>query len=416
VLEKIIATSILEFCLNNGVFKNQFGFLPYRSAAGQLLRSFDFWTNAIDNRNPFHTVYLDFARAFDRVSHEKLLFRLYHIGIRQDVLGWIRSFLSGRMQRVRVDSSYSSYCNVTSGVPQGSVLGPLLFAIFIDTLSECINGDKLWLFADDSEVSRVVKTTADFVALQGTLDRISSWTNTWQLPLAENKCQVLAGGKGLAPNYSLNGVPVAVVNQVTHLGVECTDTLCFSIHCAKLAAKGHQKSYILRKCFPTSDAHTLVKVFKTYVRPIVEYCSVIWSPYLKKDIEILENVQRKFTKSLPGMKNKSYDERLSALSLDSLELRRIKIDLITCFRLLRGEMYQGEGESILGNILSCRTRGHDWRFGWPKARLNCRHHFFVSRVGRIWNKLPAFVVDAPSVHSFKHRLSSVNLKIYCVVF
>ena len=312
--------------------------------------------------------------------------------------------MSPRTQRVRVDGVLSDAVEVLSGVPQGSVLGPLLFIIYIDTLSDGILDGLLSLFADDSRLGQSVICKDDVASLQASLDVIHNWSLNWQLPLSPEKCEVMSFGGVLNETYYLGGSPLENVNKHRDLGITVCEDLSFSTHCALIAAKGHQQAYLLRKCFTHSCAEALVQVFKTYVRPILEYNSAVWSPYLVSDIKKIENVQRRFTKYLPGMRGLLYAERLAALSLESLLFRRRMTNLHICYLLVRGSPYQGDGPPLITCNTELRTRGHRWRFDWRRANLNCRHNFFLLRTGRMWNSLPSFVVEAPNLKSFKSLL------------
>ena len=359
----------------------------------------------MDEKSPFHIIYLDFTKAFDKISHEKLIFRLKCLGISGKLLNWLIGFLKGRTQRVRIDNCLSHPINVSSGVPQGSVLGPLLFAIYVDTLHEQVGNNFLYLFADDSKLANFVRSVMDHANLQIGLEGINVWSKDWQLPLAPDKCRIMSVGGPLLYDYTLDGKLLNPTSEQVDLGVKINDDLKFSAHCSTIAAKGHQRAFLLRKCFRYSNAYVLVKAFKVYVRPLLEYCSEIWNPYLKKDVRRIENVQRRFTKYLPELHGLTYGQRLEKLNLPSLEFRRLIIDLCTCYKLLRSDSYQGHGPPLISPDAKT-TRGHNWRFDWKKANCNSRHYSFIPRVGRVWNSLPCEVVDAPSLHTFKNRINT----------
>src|SRR5437867_4960454 len=174
----------------------------------QLLKCTDDWTKNLDNKVPTDIIYLDFAKAFDTVSHNMLYFKLQKFGITGDLLKWIIAFLSNRSQRVVINGVFSSFCKVSSGVPQGSVLGPLLFLLFINDLPEFLHDNvSCVLFADDVKIYKDITSVADSEIMQSTLNEIQNWSLMWKLELSPHKCVVLHLGKNNPHfNYVLNGV------------------------------------------------------------------------------------------------------------------------------------------------------------------------------------------------------------------
>lgn len=179
-------------------------------------------------------------------------------------------------------------------------------------------------------------------------------------------------------------------------------------HCDHIVKSARQRLAIIKRYFTSGDTKTLVWAFKVFIRPILEYASPVWSPHLLKDINLVESVQRNFTKYLPGLAKKSYSERLKLLRLDSLELRRIKIDLNLTYSLLHG--LTGLDYKIFFTIRgNDRTRGHPLKLVVKSVQRDCRKYFFSQRVVNIWNLLPTEVVLAPTITSFKRRLSAIDL-------
>ncbi|CAC5405728.1 Glycosyltransferase-like domain-containing protein 1,Glycosyltransferase-like domain-containing protein 1-like [Mytilus coruscus] len=168
----------------------QFGFLSGRWTTLQLLHVLEKWTKILDNGGSIDTVYLDFMKAFDTVPHKQLIGKLKSYGIAEEIISWVKSFLSGRKQQLRVNSSYSEFKQVTSGIPQGSILRPILFVIYINDLPEMLDSN-CYMFADDTKVFRQIQTTDDNDALQRDLSHIETWSNTWLLRFHLDKCQIM---------------------------------------------------------------------------------------------------------------------------------------------------------------------------------------------------------------------------------
>jgi len=244
------------------------------------------------------------------------------------------------------------------------------------------------------------------------VENLEIWCNNWQLPISTNKCNVLHLGKRNQKfPYSICNQDLNSVCCVSDLGVVLSEDLKVANHCNVIVKKARTRAILIRRCFLSKDIHTLVWAFKVYVRPILEYASPVWSPHLLKDIELVESVQRKFTKLLPGMHSKSYSERLLILKLQSLELRRLHADLILTYALLHN-LHDVDGTRYFSVRGSERTRGHPFKLVVNLCKTDCRKYFFCNRVVKIWNYLPSDVVLAPSVNSFKKALLQVDLSKY----
>ena len=222
ILESIINDSIIEYLLTNDLLsKQQYGFLNKRSTTIQLLDCITAWHQNLSSKHQTDVIYLDFAKAFDSVVHAKLLLRLENYGITGHVLQWIHDFLNNRTQKVRVGSSLSSPSSVSSGVPQGSVLGPTLFLIFINDICRVICNDvEMKLFADDVKLYRNIIDESSCNKIQTCLDNIFAWCNAWQLKLSPTKCAVLSiGYKKYDFCYKINNIAIQHVIFFKDLGV-----------------------------------------------------------------------------------------------------------------------------------------------------------------------------------------------------
>ena len=264
--------------------------------------------------------------------------KLQGYGITGNLLQFISSFLHERNQKTRVGQSVSNAVQLTSGIVQGSCLGPLLFLIYINDVTSIFDElVKPKLFADDLKLYTSVKSNDDCKLLQANLDKLAQWANDWQLKISSTKCCVLDIGRKMdAVNYYIDGQLLPSVDQVTDLGITLDSKLRFSIHINKIVKKSITRANLILKCFYSRDTSTLIKAFKVYVRPIIEYCSPAWSPHLVKDIILLESVQRKFTKRLPGMQNIPYPQRLKQLGLERLDVRRLRADLMLAYKIIFG--------------------------------------------------------------------------------
>ena len=311
IMESVIKDDILDHLLSNGLIsRHQHGFLARRSTGTQLLDCFNDWTLNIENKQSFNVTYIDFAKAFDSVVHCKLILKLmsYGIGGSLYILFWIQHFLTDRFQFVCIDGFYSSTVRVVSGIPQGSVLGPILFIIFINDVCDIIVGNtSCKLYADDIKLYASVDLNGFSSDLQASLDNVLLWSNSWQLKVNISKCNVLRIGRNcVLGDYTFNCDVLSRVDQAADLGLTVTKNLSFSGYINECSSKAFSRSFLIFKGFSSRNSQLLVKAFTTYVRPLLEYNTYIWSPNDVYNITKIENVQRRFTKRIPSVSHLSY--------------------------------------------------------------------------------------------------------------
>ena len=402
VLESIVRDNLLNHLSESGLLNDaQHGFLPKRSCTSQLLEVMEDWSGAIEDGEPVDVAYLDFAKAFDSVPHKRLLGKLHAYGIRGRLLDWIAAFLLDRRQRVVIQGSKSEWAPVTSGIPQGSVLGPTLFTLFVNDMpqqvSSCVK-----LFADDTKLYR--RVTNGSTELQADIDALVKWSKEWLLPFNSTKCRVMHLGRRNAEHpYLLDGASIQEVREERDLGVVVDDELKFHQQTAAAIAKASQMLAVVRRSFANLDEVTLPLLFKTVVRPFLEYGNTIWGPFGKVDQKRLERVQRRATRMVEAVRHLEYPERLHKLGMPTLYYRRRRGDMITVYQLLHGGMAV-DPETFLKRNCSEQTRGHPWKLRKPRASSLTRRNMFSTRVVNDWNSLPASVVSAQSINQFKARL------------
>ena len=406
LMEKILRKRIIEHLENNNIFSaHQHGFRAHRSCLTALLEYFEDITKALDENVPIDAVYLDCQKAFDSVPTKRLLTKVHAVGIRGKLYEWIKAFLTGREQRVQIRGESSSWCNVTSGVPQGSVLGPVLFLIYINDIVMNIEST-IKIFADDAKVYRKIRSFEDSAILQTDLDHLSEWSRKWLLKFNSQKCKVMHFGHSNPKNaYSLNQNLLEISTEEKDLGVHVSDSFKFSNHISKIAAKANSILGRINRAFENKDKEIIKLLYVSMVRPHLEYAVQSWSPYLRKDIYLLEQVQRRATRLIPEIRHLPYEERLKALNLTSLEDRRTRGDLIEVFKMVHGieNIDYKKFFSISTGGPSCQTRGHRLKIELPFSRTEKRKNFFSIRSINAWNKLPSVVVLSPNVNTFKNR-------------
>ena len=405
VMVAIVKDKIMFHLQSNDLLSpHQHGFRPARSCTSQLLEVLDSWTQAIEEGKPVDAIYLDFSKAFDSVPHARLLTKIQAHGIEGMVLQWLMAFLADRTQRVLFEGALSDSSAVKSGVPQGSVLGPLLFLLYINDMPDQLRST-VKIFADDSKLFGSVATSQDREYIQEDLQKLGKWSLKWQLPFNVNKCKVLhLGSCNASADYTLLGQTLIVTEKEKDLGIMVDGTLNFHSQTATAVANANKLLGIVRRSFARLCKTTLPLLFKTLIRPHLEYGNCVWGPSSRGDQKQLEKVQRRATKLVPELREKPYSQRLRELSLPSLTYRRQRGDMITIYQIFHGSLDVQPG--LLQLSRNKTTRGHHLKLHKPRVRTRARRNFLSVRAVNSWNSLPAHVVSAPSVNSFKSRLDS----------
>jgi len=403
-MESIVKDQLMSYLLRNKLItEHQHGFLNRHSTCSQLLECINDWTLALNCHKNVDVIYVDFRKAFDCVVHTKLIAKLESYGITGRLLFWIKDFLSNRIQAVKIGKHISSFSDVLSGVPQGSVLGPILFLLYVNDMVDIFGVDlSVKLYADDVKMYSIIDDIGSSPSLQCGLNKLTEWCTKWQMSINISKCFVLTVGRTCGSSlYSINNEKLPFSNTANDLGVCVDSKLRFSCHYDNIVAKAHQRASLILRCFLCRDPSVLFRAFVTFVRPVLEYCSPVWSPVYKCDIDQIEAVQRRFTKKLNGLKSMSYEQRLKTLNTESLELRRLKSDLILMFKISRG--CTAVDNKIINFRTDSQTRG-DFKIFKPQCKINARAFSFAARHVNCWNALPNSVRNAPSLSSFKRLL------------
>ena len=277
-MEHIICSQLMHHLDTNNILTEcQFGFRSHHSCESQLLITIDDFAKAINNRQQIDVGILDFAKAFDKVPHSRLLYKLEYYGVTGNLLKWLTSFLSDRSQQVALNGVLSSRCNVTSGVRQGSVLGPTLFLVYINDIASIIQS-KLHLFADDCIIYRTINSPTDHAVLQQDFDTLTRWAKSWQMEFNVHKCNILQisniHDKSTFP-YMMYNTPLKYVVEHKYLGVWLNGRLSWHSHISYTCHKVNRTLGFLQRNLKTCPTHLKEHAYKQMVLPLLEYCASI---------------------------------------------------------------------------------------------------------------------------------------------
>ena len=420
VFERVMRVSIVKHLEDNDLLpKNQHGFISGRSTLSQLLHQIEQLIRAWEECKSTDTIYLDFAKAFDKVDHNILCQKLKRLGITGKVGIWIREFLTGRFQQVSANGVLSEPAPVISGVPQGTVLGPVLFIIMIDDLDSELIHSVASKYADDTRITAKISNSTEAENFQNELDNIIyPWGPANNMSLNGDKFEHLHIGKNLHQAKNSYKDPMGnVIKEKEHikdLGVTISDDLTWSKHITEVVSRARVMSGWVLRTFTTRDRDPMITMWNSQVRPILDYCSPLWSPCPNNlgKIDLLENTQRTFTKNINGMEGLDYGQRLDKLNMCTVQRRQERYKIIYTYKIKEGlvpNISDTHGLQFLPNERhGCTCRIPKFPLYKNKAVV-ARNNSFALTASSLWNSLPRSIrnVTGVSVDVFKRRLDAV---------
>ena len=393
LMERTIAEKVKKHLHEHNLLNEaQHGFRESRSTTTNLLSFWNTVTENLDRNEPVDVLYLDFAKAFDRVSHSLLVSKLKNFKIGGKLANWIKNWLSDRKQKVVINGEESDTTKVTSSVPQGSVLGPVLFSIFINDLPENVECET-YMFADDTKCLRKVTSLNDCLKFQEEINRLYEWSEKWQMQFNADKCKILHFGHNNKKfNYEMNGTIIQSSDQEKDLGILVSRDGKFNSHVDMVASKANRCAGMIRRNFVTRNPRTMEKLFRTYINPILNYGSEVWNPSYKGQIEKLEKVQRRFYRG-------------TNVQVVSQHVTRMRKDILTMHRIKSGRLNLRFTDFF--KMLESNTRGaQNMNIVVQKARKDPRRHSFSIRQINQWNRIPKVYKEMNSI-KFQKELKSL---------
>jgi hypothetical protein len=409
--EHVIAKAMLNHMDSHMLLSDlQHGFRRKRSCESQLIIFVDELARGVSRGQQIDAVVMDFSKAFDVVQHGSLLVKLNYYGIRGSTLKWIDSFLTNRSQRVVVDGDMSEVAPVTSGVPQGSVLGPILFLVYINDMPECISSTSR-LFADDTIVYRPVSNEGDCQILQKDLQALERWETLWGMSFNPSKCNVVRitrKKKPLKLPYMLKNEELESAATAGYLGVTISQDLSWNTHIAKVIAKGNRALGFLRRNINTRSITTKSNAYNTIVRPTLEYAASVWAPGYKTLISALEAVQRRAARYVSNdyRRRESVTNMMLKLGWESLEERRNKSRVSVIYKIVNKLIAIPDTQLVRNRA---PTRGHDLKFHRIATRTNYHKDSFFPTAISLWNALPPDLVKLKDTEHFRKALNKCRV-------
>lgn len=399
LLDKLVCEKLSNVLLDL-IVKEQHGFIKGRSTLTNLLVFNDFIKHAFSEGSQVDSIYMDFSKAFDSVQHPLLLAKLSNMGIRGTLLNWLGSYLQERTQIVRLNGSLSKPIQVSSGVPQGSHLGPLLFNLFINDITQVIVFSSCLLFADDLKVYKPIKFSSDLFQLQADITALYYWSIENDLPFNIEKCCFISFSRtdpNYFLNYSVNGEPLRKVISINDLGVLHDQALNFHSHLDMVSAKAHNVlGFITRNTKEFSNINAILYLYKSLVLPLLTYCSQIWTPYTQNRIKILESAQHRFVRYISyksghpmSRLDHEFSARLSHLNLSTISSIHTSLDNKFVFKSLNGCI---RSEQII-NMFRVRDLSYNLRNpNLLEIDTSFNTNYLINspaiRLARNWNQLP----------------------------
>lgn len=409
LLEHIIHSHITQFIDQHNILtKHQHEFRKGHSTCTQLVETIHDFALTINNGKQTDVIFMDFKKAFDKVSHKKLLFKLSKIINNHQLLNWLTAYITNRKQFVVFNGETSEDVSVDSGVPQGSVLGPLLFLLFVNDIV-CNIPVKIRLYADDCVIYTEVNSVADQILLNNTLNKIALWCDKWQMCINFDKTvfmRITHRKSPLAYTYSANNNFLHEVYQYKYLGLWISNTLNWTQHIDYVVRNANCKLFYLRRALKFSTHDVRITAYKALILPSLDYAAIFWDPFTRTNINKLETIQKKGVRFIYNSYGRtSVSTLLSRASLPPIAERNRLARLKFLYQIVKSH-YKLDISNIITFSSGYATRQrHQMTITPHRSRNNTFKYSFFPRTITEWNQLTSTQVQQPSLTLFTSSLT-----------
>lgn len=404
IMEHILVSNIMDhFDSNELLCPFQHGFRSKHSCETQLISFTQEIFDNLESGKQTDLIVMDFSKAFDKVDHNLLIYKLFNLGIDLKTVSWIKSFLKNRSQSVVVEGKQSPTVPVLSGVPQGSVLGPCLFLAYINDLPDSLKS-RTRLFADDTIVYLTINSESDPEILQNDLKKLEQWESNWSMEFNPDKCEVIRVARKKNPiiyPYKLHNIELKTTENAKYLGITISQDLSWKSHIENVSCKASNTLKFVKRNIRTNNQKIKETAYNTYVRPQLEYCAPVWHPWQQTLAYKIERVQRAAARYV--LNDYDFDHSVSLmlqkLNWQTLEHRRLQNSLILLFK-------------IKSNLVAVDhiylTEIRNLNFFVPYSRTQYHMNSYFPRTIRYWNSLPCSIKASSSLGEFTAGLATIK--------
>lgn len=418
ILDNIVADKLLTLT-KNIIINEQHGFIPGRSALTNLTVFSTYIVNEFENGHQIDVIYTDLRKAFDTVNHDILINKLFSIGITGNMLTWLSSYLRDRTQSIKYRNTYSRKIIVPSGVPQGSHLGPILFAIFINDIALVLKHCRFLLYADDLKLFLKIESPTDAFNLQQDINNLNNWCDSNHIFLNIQKCKIMRFHRNNMPalyRYSIDGTILNEVFVMRDLGIIFTPNLSFVEHYKHIIFSASKAlGLITRMSANFSNPTTFRILYTALVLPHLEYCSPIWNPYQRTYVDSIERIQHRFLRFISHKLNQpipitshNYDSLLASLGFLTLEQRRLVADVTFVYKVMNNHVNCPDIVEYFKFNAPPKTLRKLPLFHTPICRTNYAYYSCINRICRHVNAIShLFDLFCDSLTEFKTHIRNV---------
>ena len=416
IMERILYNQIYNYLTTFGLLSNsQFGFRKSHSTATALLECTNEWYVNLDRKLFNLVVFIDLKKAFDTVDHQILFKKLQHYGIKGQAHSLLKSYLTNRSQKCQLNGFVSSEQPIKCGVPQGSILGPLLFLLYINDLPECLDNTRPRLFADDTNLTASGESLNDIeIAVNSDLENLRNWLMANKLSLNVAKTEfMLIGPKRMKTDSSLNilieNKQIKQVNECKTLGILIDQHLSWNNNTKNICKKVTAGISALRRVKPFVSKETLISIYNAIIRPHFDYCCEVWDVFGKTQSDRLQKLQNRAARVIMSMSNDiDQSTALQTLGWEPLYIMRRKTKAKLMYKVLNKMAPEPLTKlfTYKNEITNHKLRNISTSLCVPQPRTNSMKNSFMYDGAHLWNSIPNEVRECKTLSLFRNKIAT----------